>query len=206
MSLCVLLFVFSVLYVLLSFLFLFNLLKYLCSFLLSIFQFPVLFSPCLFLQLFLISLFIFLSNLLSFLCSYSVTFFHMFYYYSIYSLYVVIHFSRALYLMHICYLSCPCLTVFLILLIFGKNPIVLAVLSFVTPFTLFLFPLFPFCSILCFLISSYFYFLFFCALLSSCLYATPVLTVNFYLYILNPCFTIYLHLLIWFFLSTLFSL
>ena len=88
MTLCVLLFVFSVLYV--SFLFCFFLICWnicvpFCSLscssfyhFLPFFQFPVLFSPCLFLRLFLIYLFIFLSNLLSFLCSYSVTFFCMF--------------------------------------------------------------------------------------------------------------------------------
>ena len=61
MTLCVLLFVFSVLYVLFSFLFLFNLLKYLCSFLLSILFIFLSFSsllsvPCSVLSLFVSSL------------------------------------------------------------------------------------------------------------------------------------------------------
>ena len=91
----------------------------------------------------------------------------------------ILHLFRALYLIHFCYLI-SCWFCFFMLLLFGKDLMTHPVLYFfLSPFS---FPLFSFCSFYDSLFASVSILPFFYSFLSSLLYASPVLTIGFFLH------------------------
>ena len=177
------------------------------------FLFPVLFSPSVYSFYSLISLIVFFSNLsaiLSFLFSllYFVCFSLMLYYYSICSLSsgsVSFFLFRQIPLSKTSLLSLLLLHLFslAILLLFGRGSMTLPVLCSFLSFSLFSFLLFSFCFFMlpfCFCFYSCFHF--FCSLLSSILYATPVLTIDlmiFFILFLSPLPLFFSFIFIYFF-------
>ena len=126
----------------------------------------------------------------------------MFYYYSICSHSISL---RSLYLVLLCYLVCSCFC-FLYTSSFGKDVMTLPFLCSFLCLSLFSFPLNSICPFYASFLLSFLLFRFFCSLLSSLFYATPVLPIDllifFHSYPISPSFS-HLFLFIYLCLSSL---